>query len=931
MNPIDRRTFLVNGTLASGAVVAASALGAREAAASPPLPPARAEAAAAATSPAAPLQVKSLTVNGLTNPVGVDPDDCNFAWLLASPGRGGRQVAYRIAVHRADPRRTGQVWDSGAVTSGRQAFVRYGGPRLSAGATYRWTASVQDAAGRWSRPAPSGRFGTTLRQEDWTAQWLHPAAASQQPDQITYLRSVCTPPAGTVARATAYVAAAHTYRLFLDGQLIDFGPGFCFPDEQYFRAVDVTAHLRPGTTNCVGVLQRWYGGGKGRPVSAPGLLLQLDVLYADGRRFTHGTDGSWKEHPAEWLASPLRNTEGYDFVEWVDGRAHPQGWATTGFDDTGWTPTTVRGPVGTAPFTKLFAQRTSVEEHVVGPVSRRLLPNGSLVFDFGAIYPARIRVRFTEGEDGRTIPMHVGYLLDPDGAVSTTHATQTTNLSFSYISRPGAQVFEALTYLGFRYLQVDNPGHPIGADQVEAIASHTAMPDVPAGTFIAGDRMLNAVWKLNARSSFYCTQEHFIDTPTREKGQFVWDAANVSEVIMGTYGDQNLSWQGLRDVARGQDRYWPDGQVNECYPNGNGAHSYPTFTERYPEWLWRYYVTTGDVATTVLLYPSLQKVADFLWSGRVAATGLLTGFGDQSDGDPVYGYDLSVVADTPSNVLGVNAFKRIAQVAELAGDRAGSQVQLTRAAQLTEAINARFTRADGIYVDGIRPDGSQSTSASQESNALALAYGIVPLEHELVVGNYVASLGVNLGPNHGLELMRGLAQAGLYGDMVRMLTDTSIPGWAHIVAAGGTFCWEEWTPSDLIGDSLSHGWGSSAEVAMQEALLGVTLQEPDRDGVVQALISPPTSGLPAARGSVHSIAGPIAVSWKRRPNGLALSAAIPPNATARVSVAAVGAAQVREGGVPVDRAEGVSVAQVGGGRVVLAVGSGSYRFEVSGA
>ena len=117
---------------------------------------------------------------------------------------------------------------------------------------------------------------------------------------------------------------------------------------------------------------------------------------------------------------------------------------------------------------------------------------------------------------------------------------------------------------------------------------------------------------------------------------------------------------------------------------------------------------------------------------------------------------------------------------------------------------------------------------------------------------------------------------------------------------------------------------------MQEALLGITLQEPDRDGVVQALIRPPTSGLTAARGSVHSIAGPVAVSWQRGPSRLALSASIPPNATARVSVPAAGMAQVREGGLPVERASGVSVAQVGGGQVVLAVGSGSYRFDVSG-
>src|SRR6202453_5422998 len=159
MNPIDRRTFLVNGALASVGVVAAGSLGTREAGASPP--PLRADAAAAAdaTPTESPLEVTSLTVNGLTDPVGVDPDDCNFAWRLGSPGRGALQLAYRITVHRADPLHTGQVWDSGAVTSGRQAFVRYGGPQLAAGAIYHWAVSVRDAAGRWSRPVPSGRFG----------------------------------------------------------------------------------------------------------------------------------------------------------------------------------------------------------------------------------------------------------------------------------------------------------------------------------------------------------------------------------------------------------------------------------------------------------------------------------------------------------------------------------------------------------------------------------------------------------------------------------------------------------------------------------------------------------------------------------------------------------------------------------------------------
>ncbi len=150
---------------------------------------------------------------------------------------------------------------------------------------------------------------------------------------------------------------------------------------------------------------------------------------------------------------------------------------------------------------------------------------------------------------------------------------------------------------------------------------------------------------------------------------------------MRAYGDQNMSWQGLRDVARGQTRYWPDGRVNAVYPNGDGARHIPIFTERYPEWVWRYYVATGDRGTALSLYPSTQKVADYIWAARDPATGLLNGFAEgNSNSDPVFGYDQSVTLDTTSNVLGVNAFNRIAQLAMVAGDTTGATTQMARAA-----------------------------------------------------------------------------------------------------------------------------------------------------------------------------------------------------------------------------------------------------------
>ena len=193
----------------------------------------------------------------------------------------------------------------------------------------------------------------------------------------------------------------------------------------------------------------------------------------------------------------------------------------------------------------------------------------------------------------------------------------------------------------------------------------------------------------------------------------------------------------------------------------------------------------------------------------------------------------------------------------------------------------------------------------------------------------MAGLGISVEPNHGLELLRSLAAAGRPDLVVRTLTDASIPGWAHVVAAGGTFTWEVWRPSDLIGDSMSHGWGSSALVAMQETLLGVTHLDPGPDGTVRLAVAPPTSGLPRASGSLPTPAGTVTVSWQRRGSGMKLALTLPPNTSATVHLPSSDPSSVREGGAAAAKAAGVSIVSTGNGMAVLMVGSGSYTFTTT--
>jgi hypothetical protein len=128
---------------------------------------------------------------------------------------------------------------------------------------------------------------------------------------------------------------------------------------------------------------------------------------------------------------------------------------------------------------------------------------------------------------------------------------------------------------------------------------------------------------------------------------------------------------------------------------------------------------------------------------------------------------------------------------------------------------------------------------------------------------------------------------------------------------------------------MSHGWGSSALVAMQESLLGVTLLTPGDDGAVSAAIAPPMAGMTGARGSFPSIAGPISVTWSRHRPALSLATVIPPNASAHITIPAASVAAVREGGAALQQASGVTLESFQDGVAVLGVGSGSYQFTAT--
>jgi hypothetical protein len=553
---------------------------------------------------------------------------------------------------------------------------------------------------------------------------------------------------------------------------------------------------------------------------------------------------------------------------------------------------------------------------------------------------------------------------------------QAQNMTWQYTEKDGPQTAGAFTHWGWRYLQVDAPGagETLTKDDIAAVVQHTDVPDDRAGQFHSDNPTLDRVFDLMQRSSIYSSQETFVDTPTREKGQFLGDTVDISYATMLGWGERNATARAIREFVYSADHVWKapggnyctaaqvpcsyasigtPGRLNAVYPNGDNMRDIPDYTEFFPGWVMRYYEASRDAPTLTAAYPTMQSIAAYIHgaeatSGGTAGlvTNLFGGAGPYQFGiidwpAPMrYGYTVEGnAARTIHNAEAVGAFRATADAARALG-RAGDAAQYDAwADELAAAINAKLRRPDGLYSDGLSGDAGnpQIANAAQHAQTYPVYYDIVAPADRDAVADYVVGQGMRQGPMTWHVLLAALAKSGRYDQVVRLLTDPRGDGPAKILAQGGTFMWEQWNPGCATGpcttpidengnESFSHGWGSWGVVDVLESLLGVSLTSP---GAATVRIAPPslhTADLTTARGSVWTQRGRVEVRWRRGPRGMTVEVTVPTNVEATVAIPADGATQYRARGEGGAAFEGFS-----GGRAVFRAGSGRTVFDPAAA
>ncbi|MCL2508835.1 MAG: glycoside hydrolase family 78 protein [Oscillospiraceae bacterium] len=878
--------------------------------------------------------VYGLLTNELESPMNVEGVPY-FSWWLKGGGYDQTQSAYQLLV--ADGISGVTAWDSGKVASPAQSNVRYAGPALAPGHPYVWRVRVWDANDVVSDYSEAAGFATGLADSDWNADWLQLDDPPKKRSFYWYARTQKPLAAGKKpVRALAYFCMQHEYDLYVNGRRFGRGQCFDYRGEQRYQGWDITQALPPdGADITLALTCRWFNSGQGRDAHVQGLLGHIAVYYDDSSKQVIATDSSWLTSALTPFTpcSRKRNNEG-DTIERYDARNEHPGWADPNCDTAGWKAPRVLGAHPNETFPHLTAELGHVTEETARPVSVKKLPGGDTLADFGRVIPARPGVRFTNGRAGRKLKLITGYQLTRSGRINTSRAArQDTNMNYFYTMKAGAAEYNSWEHLGFRYLQIPAAANQdFTADDLWATLYYAEVPAGRDSAFESSDAMLNKVFELMKRSALYSTQNTFVDTPTREKGQFLHDAINISAAATTAWYERATTRKAVTQFLASADRHWADGndtgRYNAVYPNGEGKRDIPDFTLNLPLMVWRYYMQCGDRALLETAYPYMKSTADYA-KRHIAAEGPLTGLVDRLSGGgngnykygnidwpPVgrFGYDIKACARTTVNALSVQLFDIMALIArELGRDDEEISHYESLAAELRKAINEKLITQEGLYCDGLRKGGEKSRHLGQHSTSYALAFDIAPREIRERMADYIAGMGMRQGPMTAVFLVEALFQSDRPAAALKLLTNKDDYGWAQLIEHhDATFTWEQWTVGQH--QSQSHGWGAASVAPLLAYIAGVKVTEP---GAASVLINPLTAGLlDSAESRVVTERGPVILSYSGKDRSYTLKIDVPANVRATVVLPKIdGGRFVEQSGCPEAYAftEAGQVFHVGGG------------------
>lgn len=732
--------------------------------------------------------------------------------------------------------------------------------------------------------------------------------------------------------AHVYISGLGYYELYINGRKVGndvLAPGLTDYDKRVFYVTyEVTKYLHPGK-NAIGVMLgngRFYAPRLNIPIRTrtfgyPKVRLQLEIDSTHGHT-TLATDETWKAT----ADGPVRANSEYDGEEY-DARKEKSGWATPGYNDSGWQAAEKMAPPGGTVHAQMNEPIQVTRE--LHPVKMTQTRPGVYVFDMGQTMAGWSKLRVT-GRAGTKITLRYAETLLPNGALYPDNLRSARQTDIYTLKGGGPEVYEPrFTLHGYRYVEVRGyPGTPTLASITGRVVSDALEENVD---FTTSNETINDIYRIavwSARANYHSIPT---DCPQRDERQgWLGDRSAESKGESYTFNVESFYTKWLNDIDDSIDK---DGRINDVAPAYWPIYSenvvWPASFFIVAEMLHRQYADDKPIRDH---YPSMRRWIEHMRTLVKDRLLPVDTYGDWC----VPPRTLSLVTDTDPaattsrEVLGSTYFYYLltlmSHFAEIGGHPQDKQEYDAVAASMKAAFNKKyFNERTNLYDNG-----------SQTSSILALTFGLVPQDRrEAVARNLVESIEhhthghVGVGIVGGQWLMQQLSYSGHIDVAYQLATQTTYPSWGYMLSQHATTVWELWN-GDVAGPSMNSGNHlmllGDLITWMYENLAGIRPDE-NAPGFQQIVIAPMTpTGLRFVRASHNSPYGRIGTSWQNEDGHFTLHVIIPPNTMAKVIVPTRNRSSVREGTATPENERDIKLVEERPGAVVYQVGSGEYTF-----
>ncbi len=457
-----------------------------------------------------------------------------------------------------------------------------------------------------------------------------------------------------------------------------------------------------------------------------------------------------------------------------------------------------------------------------------------------------------------------------------------------FISNGKPFVFEPkFSYKGFKYVQIDNYIGNLTADDI--IIYRVANDVSVISDFECSDESVNKLHALAKRTIINNFQGKPTDTPVWEKNGWLGDASCGLETMMYNFDMSSFLSSFVDTMA---DCFKEFGSVPVMVPSAAwGVENSPVWNTVFVFAVKALCDYCGKIYYAEKLYPSLREFAlndieyfsnnGWVWGTR----GLSDWVSPSGEENKACGCMASEGAEICGTAYVYKMLKTMVQIALMLSKNEDAEEYASAAENILSAFNKNFYNAEtGIYETTFwKQEAKRDSHYRQTSNLVPLAFGMVPeterkavaekLNEDIVNRNYHIDTGC-IGTKYILSV---LINCGYTDTAFKVLTQKTYPSWGFWLENGSDSAWESWETDTR---SKNHYFLATYDEALYSHFAGICdIKNGFKHFTVKPCLDCP---LQFVNSHIDTPKGRIVSSWSKTDNGVYVKITVPKDSTAKI-------------------------------------------------